>query len=71
MKKKMDNIVHPSLHLNLQTRLTALKGAMSWTSQLLWIFVFSPEKWDTFFLLQCDVRSIKCNDAWEVANDGF
>lgn len=62
--------MHPSLHLTLQTRSTALKGAMNWTSQLLWIFVFSPEKWDTFSPLQCDVRSIKCNDAWEVANDG-
>lgn len=55
----MDTTVHLSPHPNLETRTTALKNATGWASQLLWIFVFSPEKWDEFFLLQCDALSIK------------
>jgi len=41
--------LHPSLHQSLQARPPAIKDNMSWTSQLLWISMFSPVKEGAFF----------------------
>ena len=47
--KEMASMMHPSLHQSLQARPPALKDNMSWTSQLLWISMFSPVKEGAFF----------------------
>ena len=65
--------MHLTLHQNLQARPPALKDNTSWTSQLLWISIFSSVKEGAFFffLLQCDVKNIKGNNAWEATNHSF
>lgn len=47
--KKMESMMHSSLHQGLQTRPPALKDNKCWTSQLLWFSIFSAEKEGTFF----------------------